>query len=153
MSRGESFSEECTSLDNIMDQEYLAFSLKRLAEIQMGLWIEDRGDSFHKTTEEVRTISFALIGEILELGNELHWKSWKPTPDTVDKERIKEEFADVMAFFGSLAALVLDRLGIFPEELVEAYLAKVAINKQRFEERDQRIKVRIRIIQEEEQGL
>lgn len=116
----------------------MAAGLRFLAQSQAELWKRDRGESFTGTAEEVRTIAFALIAETLEVSDELGWKSWKPikklTPE--DKVRVVAEFADVMAFFGTYAALIINRLGVFPEDLVRAYLEKVEENYRRFDERD-----------------
>lgn len=116
----------------------MSAGLRLLAQSQAEVWRRDRGESFTGTAEEVRTVAFALIAETLEVSDELGWKSWKPikklTPE--DKVRVVAEFADVMAFFGTYAALIINRLGVFPEDLVQAYLEKVEENYRRFDERD-----------------
>lgn len=117
-----------------MDRQMMAEALRTLALTQEQLWRADRGDRFQHTTEEMRTIAFAMIAEVLELSDEIGWKSWKPAP-IVDKQRVLEEYADVMAFFGTLTALVIVRCGFSPEQLVEAYLEKAEINRNRFRDR------------------
>lgn len=121
-----------------MSEGEMATGLRLLAQSQAALWRRDRGESFTGTAEEVRTIAFALIAETLEVSDELGWKSWKPvkklTPE--DKIRVVAEFADVMAFFGTYAALIINRLDVFPEDLIQAYLEKVQENYRRFDERD-----------------
>jgi NTP pyrophosphatase (non-canonical NTP hydrolase) len=116
----------------------MSAGLLLLAQSQAALWRRDRGESFTGTAEEVRTIAFALIAETLEVSDELGWKSWKPTKKLTpeDKMRVVAEFADVMAFFGTYAALIINRLDVFPEDLVRAYLEKVEENYRRFNERD-----------------
>lgn len=113
----------------------IAESLRKLALTQEQLWREDRGERFQHTTEEMRTIAFALIAEVLELSDEIGWKSWKPAP-IINRERVLEEYADVLSFFGTLTAIVISGCRITPEELAEAYNRKVAINHERFRVRE-----------------
>jgi NTP pyrophosphatase (non-canonical NTP hydrolase) len=113
----------------------MSAGLRLLARSQLDVWKRDRGISFIGTTEEVRTIAFALIAETLELSDELGWKSWKP-PKIADKDRILGEYADLLAFLGTYTAYIISVIGVYPEELVQAYLEKVEENYRRFDERD-----------------
>lgn len=72
----------------------------------------------------------ALQIEISEFVNETGWKIWKKKP--ADLSRVREEMADVLAFFG-VWMLLLDRMGITVEELAEEYDRKNQINHDRFD--------------------
>lgn len=117
------------------NEEVMVDTLRLLSRYQSELWRKDRLEGFTGSTEEVRTLGFALIAEILEFTNELGWKSWKPAPQ-VNRDAAIEEWADILAFFGSLTALMMTKLSVYPEELVRAYFLKKAENHRRFEERD-----------------
>lgn len=73
----------------------------------------------------------ALSGEVHELAAELGWKPWKPSAE-IDRAKVLDEFADVIAFFGSLAALVADATDASPEEMWEAYRKKTLVSHERF---------------------
>jgi hypothetical protein len=126
-----------TQLHGVSNAEsYMAAALRVLCQRQLELWQKDRGvEGFSGTTEEVRTVSLALMAEVLELANELGWKSWKPRQE-IDRERVLDEWADCFAFFGTLTAYVINRMGIYPEELILGYFTKLAENHRRFDERD-----------------
>lgn len=88
------------------------------------------GDNLPSDKNIVRTVSFALIGEILELSNELGWKPWRGSA-APSKEKILDEFADVTAYYATLASIVMDRCGVSSDELAEAYMRKLYINLDR----------------------
>jgi NTP pyrophosphatase (non-canonical NTP hydrolase) len=117
-------------------ESYMATSLRVLCQKQIDLWRKDRGvEGFAGNTEEVRTISFALVAEILELANELGWKSWKPR-QVIDRERVVDEWADCLAFLGTLTAYIISQVGVYPEELIRAYFVKLRENHRRFDIRE-----------------
>lgn len=68
----------------------------------------------------------AIIEELIEIKKELGLKPWK-NPHAVNREKLVEEFADLMHFFLQLQIL----LDISPEEAFLAYKKKCAINAQR----------------------
>lgn len=81
--------------------------------------------------DDVRIVGMALVDEVMELCKELGWKPWKPN-HTADEEKILEEFADVVCFFGTLAATVMERTGCTAADLQEAYKRKQLKNRARF---------------------
>lgn len=82
------------------------------------------------TPENVRTFGLALIQEINEFINELpRWKPWKREKE-VDRERIADEFADILAFLGMFISWA-DQLGISTQDLAEAFIKKSRVNVQR----------------------
>lgn len=81
------------------------------------------------TKSQVVEAGFALVNEVNEFIDELDWKSWKTSE--IDKEKVAEEFADVMAFFFLNAAIACDRAGLGPGDLVEAYKNKSIKNVKR----------------------
>jgi dimeric dUTPase (all-alpha-NTP-PPase superfamily) len=122
-------------------ESFMAASLRVLCQKQIELWQKDRKvEGFAGNTEEVRTISFALVAEILELANELGWKSWKPR-QALDRERVVDEWADCFAFMGTLTAYIISQVGVYPEELIEAYFTKLNENHRRFDARDRVLEV------------
>lgn len=80
---------------------------------------------------DVATFSFAMVDEVTELAKELGWKPWK-SAQVHDRERILDEYADVVAFFGTLTNLVMRATGATAEDLAEAYARKTEVNRSRF---------------------
>lgn len=80
--------------------------------------------------DATRTYFLALIVELTELLQELDWKAWKDKKD-VDKTKIAQEFADVLAFLGVIL-LQIRALGVSTEDLATAYKVKSQINIERF---------------------
>lgn len=82
----------------------------------------------------VTAAGFALNGEVFELLQELGWKYWadkkEMTPERV--ARIADEYADVLAFLGTLTYYVLARTGLSPADLEAAFVKKFYVNRQRF---------------------
>lgn len=90
------------------------------------------GKSFsNMTPENLRLFSLALIVEVTEFLQEFNWKEWKRNNKVVDRQKVTAEFADIIAFIGTLIVL-LNSAGIHPEELAMAYLSKEAENVNRF---------------------
>ncbi len=79
--------------------------------------------------DQLRTYFLALNVELGELLQELNWKPWKE-PREIDKPRVIDEFADVLAFMGILL-VYLDRMGVSTSDLVAGYQKKTDINIQR----------------------
>jgi len=80
--------------------------------------------------DQIRTYFLALIGETYELMNELNWKPWKKSKQ-VNKARVIDEFADVLAFLG-IIVVYMQRMGISPAALADGYATKTRINIDRF---------------------
>ena len=90
------------------------------------------GKSFsNMTPENLRLFSLALIVEVTEFLQEFNWKEWKRNNKVVYRQKVTAEFADIIAFIGTLIVL-LNSAGIHPEELAMAYLSKEAENVNRF---------------------
>jgi len=70
----------------------------------------------------------AIIAELGELLNEANFKWWK-NPKPLNREKIKEELADVLHFFASMCI----KMDITPEELYDAYRKK---NQENFARQD-----------------
>ena len=83
------------------------------------------------TPENLRLFSLALIVEVTEFLQEFNWKEWKRNNKVVYRQKVTAEFADIIAFIGTLIVL-LNSAGIHPEELAMAYLSKEAENVNRF---------------------
>ena len=85
-----------------------------------------------KTQEYMRTYCLALFVELGEFVNELAWKPWKPDKK-VDTAKVKDEFADMLAFLGVILVLLKQ---LHPEltttALATAYLHKSRLNIARF---------------------
>lgn len=85
------------------------------------------------TNTQVTRVSFALTGEVFELAQELGWKNWKQAPEMTPEqvEKVAEEFADVVAFFGLLAVITCARTGLDHMDLAKAYMEKSEKNRLR----------------------
>lgn len=79
----------------------------------------------------ILTYGFAIMKEITELMDELGWKPWKPRKP-IDRERVADEFADILAFLGLLTIYVMRLTGLTTTELAAAYLRKSDVNVARF---------------------
>lgn len=80
--------------------------------------------------DTVRTYVLALYVELGEFIQTLNWKPWRSKPQE-PKERILDEFADIIAFVGVLIT-ILNALGYSPEDLTDAYRKKEYTNISRF---------------------
>ncbi len=80
--------------------------------------------------ETTRTYLLAAIHELHGLLDELDWKVWTP-PQELDKDRIADEFADVLAFLGIIEWILYHRVGLTPTDLAKAYKAKTKENASR----------------------
>lgn len=83
------------------------------------------------TPQHILTYGFALIHEVGELMDELAWKPWKPR-GAINRERVADEFADVLAFLGLITIYVCRLTGLEPIDLARAYLRKSQVNINRF---------------------
>ena len=83
--------------------------------------------------ETTRSYILATIVELTELMDELDWKMWTP-PKTLDKDRIADEFADILAFLGIIQWILFHRVGLTSEDLARAYKAKTKENARRARE-------------------
>jgi NTP pyrophosphatase (non-canonical NTP hydrolase) len=127
------------TIDNICPDLNLAAARPIIEGVETWIGLQERisalaGVTGIPTNKQVTEMAFALNGEVFELAQELGWKSWKDNPelDIKQVEKIAEEFADIMAFFGALTVLVQRRTGLTIENLVTAYLLKSYKNVQRF---------------------
>lgn len=75
-------------------------------------------EQFH----DAKNLALALSIEAAEINELFLWKSSKQDIDAVNKERLAEEVADVLAY----ALLLADRLELDPSEIVKAKLKKNA---------------------------
>lgn len=82
------------------------------------------------TKDQLRTYFLAMMVETGELLQELNWKPWKKDK-TIDKARVVDEFADILAFLGILITY-LNRLGMSTDDLAAAYVSKTRVNINRF---------------------
>lgn len=83
------------------------------------------------TPENIQTFVLAAIVELTEFIQELNWKPWKQINKEVDYDKVVSEFADVLAFIGTLLVL-LDSMGVDPQQVAAAYIEKELINVERF---------------------
>lgn len=77
--------------------------------------------------EQVAVYTLALQREAQELAEELGWKPWKKLPE-INRERVLDEFADVLAFLGLIATYVASVTDATPEEIALAYMRKSEVN-------------------------
>jgi len=120
---------------NSKSQLFLAASFVELMQMQAEISAMVPGAVTEEVTnKQITTTCFAMSGEIFELAQELGWKDWKENPPMTEEQRQKvaEEFADIVAFFGLLLDLVTRRAGLQVTELVEAYFKKSSKNVARF---------------------
>lgn len=81
------------------------------------------------STETWSRFGLALTIEANEFVNETPWKQWKKKP--ASPERMKEEFADFLAFIGCMITL-MDLYGITVDDLALSYVLKLRENRIRF---------------------
>jgi dimeric dUTPase (all-alpha-NTP-PPase superfamily) len=77
----------------------------------------------------IRWNALALIVEVTELLNESGWKPWS-SKQFVNSDRALSEFVDVMHFLANLGLA----MGVQPNDVGAAYVAKQAENRQRQQE-------------------
>ena len=82
------------------------------------------------TPGNVRTATLAAIVELVELLQEIPWKSWAK-PKSIDTQKVVHEFADVLAFISLLMNYLEKLADITPEDLAAAYADKMDIVNQR----------------------
>ena len=82
------------------------------------------------TKDAIRSYVLALFVELGEFVQELDWKPWK-NGKKIDKERVADEFADILAFLGVIL-VHLEALGIDEADLAKAYRMKSVTNLRRF---------------------
>jgi len=122
-----------TNVINYSEQN-VAIGLKSLSNVQIG--VSDLvgaipSDGELPTGDQLRTYFLALMVETTELMNELNWKPWKKTQKEIDKPKVCDEFADILAFLG-IITVYLESFGITSEELAAAYTKKSKVNVERF---------------------
>ena len=109
--------------------------LKALVAIEE--WVQRAGgapEALEVTPENVRTFFLAWQQELHELMNEFpNWKPWKPAK-TIDKRRIIDEYADVLAF-QALITSYIRKLGITPFDLTYGFINKSKTNVERLQGR------------------
>lgn len=78
--------------------------------------------------ERISVLATAMIHEAIELQRLTNWKWWKK-PTKFDDTRAKEEVIDLLHFLVQTSI----ELGMTPQEILEQYLRKNQINKERQE--------------------
>lgn len=78
--------------------------------------------------ERISALATAMIHEAIELQRLTNWKWWKK-PTNFDDTRAKEEVIDLWHFLVQTSI----ELGMTPREILEQYLRKNQINKERQE--------------------
>jgi len=79
--------------------------------------------------EEIRTILFAMIEELMEFANTFKNKRWTQVDYPVDNQHMYEELCDAWAFWIQL----LLSLDIDKDKLKRIYLSKLAVNEWRLD--------------------
>ncbi len=110
---------------------FLGLGLANLVLEQSTNYEMVHGRLVEASKDDIRTAALAICAEAIEVADELGWKPWKLDAE-VDVERCLDEFADLTAFFGTMAAYVMLRCDVGPEALAEAYFKKTAVNRERF---------------------
>lgn len=90
------------------------------ALIQQLIAFRDERDwaQFH----DAKNLALALSIEAAELNELFLWKNSETDIDSIDREKLSDELADVLSF----ALLLADRLQLDPKAIVEAKIAKNA---------------------------
>ena len=109
--------------------ENLRITLESLGDCQRPL-LERLGD-LEPSKDVLTRYGLALEIEVSEFLNELPWKTWKPGME-FDRERLTDEYADILAFLGSWVALMKE-MGIDETTLATAYATKLERNHARFD--------------------
>ncbi len=78
--------------------------------------------------ERISLLATAMIHEAIELQRLTNWKWWKK-PTNFDETRAKEEVIDLWHFLVQTSI----ELGMTPKEILDEYLRKNQINKERQE--------------------
>ncbi len=78
--------------------------------------------------EQISLLATAMIHEAIELQRLTNWKWWKK-PTNFDETRAKEEVIDLWHFLVQTSI----ELGMTPKEILDEYLRKNQINKERQE--------------------
>jgi NTP pyrophosphatase (non-canonical NTP hydrolase) len=113
-------------------KKFLSEGLEVLASTQEATsrLVPGASSEYGVTDAMLSLVCFCLIDEIGELAKELGYKPWKPI--MVDNEKVADEFADVLAFFGLMTHYILEVTGLTPEDLADAYREKTVRNIERF---------------------
>ncbi len=78
--------------------------------------------------DATRTYVLAMMVELSELVQELDWKPWKSQTKPVDRHRVADEYADVLAFLGIITANVMAQTALTAQDLAEAFDRKTLVN-------------------------
>ena len=106
-------------------------TFEQLMEVQAAISDLVQEDNHAATPENIRTFFLALFVEVGECLNRLNWKPWKK-PTTLDREAILDEAADMTAFWLQTCVILSDAVGATPQDILDAYLRKSAVNVARF---------------------
>lgn len=113
-------------------KSYLELGLSVLASTQenTSLLVPGAAVENRPTPDQIALYMLCLVDELGELAKEMGYKTWKPME--IDNERVADEFADVLAFFGLITHYVMELTGLDEKDLAEAYRAKTFRNIERF---------------------
>lgn len=104
-----------------MDSLEAIFSMQRELASMMDL------SRYPKSIEgKISALSTAIVHEAVELQRLTDWKWWK-RPATFDSEAAKEELIDIWHFVVQASI----ELGMSPSEIVEEYVKKNKVNRDR----------------------
>jgi dimeric dUTPase (all-alpha-NTP-PPase superfamily) len=130
----EAMAKMKANLKNKLIVDDLAMGLSFLQRVQKVVSSPVSGaipaDGMLPTKDAIRTYTLAMIVETSEFLQTLNWKPWKDMKN-LDKDRVVDEFADILAFQGIIIHYLFC-LGITPGELAEAYAKKSITNIERF---------------------
>ena len=103
--------------------------LETIFKLQIALARITTSSSYPQLKEErISVLATAMIHEAIELQRLTNWKWWKK-PTKFDDTRAKEEVIDLWHFLVQTSI----ELGMTPKEILEQYLRKNQINKERQE--------------------
>jgi dimeric dUTPase (all-alpha-NTP-PPase superfamily) len=77
--------------------------------------------------ERISALCTAIIHEAVELQRLTNWKWWKKKPTELDESESKEELIDIWHFVVDASI----ELGMTPKDILDEYLKKNQINKDR----------------------
>lgn len=115
-------------IDSSLGHAALYNGLRALANTQAVVSpLLDSNLGFRSPDEKTRTYIFSIVHELLELADELGWKPWK-AHDPPNRDRVGEEFADVLAFLGLLLNHIEEVAGLNQFQLASYYRTKTRVN-------------------------
>lgn len=127
--------EISTSLDQYAHESEIAEGLNTIARLQkLGASYSAANHREGYTPEDFRSAALGAFVELGELVNECQWKPWREynPPTDAERQKVREEFADVLHFIAWMMNNLEDRFGLTPSDFAETFMAVHERNIARF---------------------